>query len=125
VGGTAQRTGRILVVDDDPELRRMLTFALADEGYDVRGVPNGRAALELLEGWLPNVIVLDLMMPDLDGWAFRTEQLATPAVADVPVIVLTAARDVQAQVLGSVAIVLKPFNLEQLLETVTDVVGSR
>jgi DNA-binding response OmpR family regulator len=125
VGGTAQRTGRILVVDDDPELRRMLTFALADEGYDVRGVPNGRAALELLEGWLPNVIVLDLMMPDLDGWAFRTEQLATPAVADVPVIVLTAARDVQAQVLGSVAILPKPFNLEQLLETVTDVVGSR
>jgi CheY-like chemotaxis protein len=63
------------------------------------------------------------MMPDLDGWAFRAEQLATPALADVPVIVLSAARNRQAEALGSAAVVPKLFHLERLLNTVTNIVG--
>jgi CheY-like chemotaxis protein len=113
-GGTA----RILVVDDDPDLRRVLTLALADDGYDVRAVHDGRVALELLETWQPQVILLDLMMPELDGWAFRAQQLASPASADVPVVILTAARGVQLDALRPAAVVPKPFNLQVLLDTV-------
>jgi DNA-binding response OmpR family regulator len=112
---------RILVVDDDQDLRRMVALALADEGYEVRAVPDGRAALALLETWRPRVIVLDLMMPVLDGWGFRARQLATPGAADVPVIVLSAARDLRVEVLRPAAVVPKPFNLESFLETVADV----
>jgi DNA-binding response OmpR family regulator len=72
--------------------------------------------------WVPHVIVLDLMMPDLDGWAFRAEQLATPGAVDIPVIVLSAARDVQAEVLEPAVFVPKPFNLEQLLAKVKEIV---
>lgn len=123
MGKSREPAARVLVVDDDPDLRQLLTIALADEGYDVRAAPNGRAALDLLEAWQPRLIVLDLMMPELDGWAFRAEQLATPGAADVPVIVLSAAREVKPEVLRPAAFVPKPFNLEQLLDTVTAVVG--
>jgi CheY-like chemotaxis protein len=123
VGAPHRRAARVLVVDDDPGLRGLLTTVLEDEGYDVRAAANGRAALDLLEAWLPRVIVLDLMMPELDGWAFRVAQLTTPGAAQVPVIVLSAAREVQTEVLKPAAFVPKPFNLEQLLDTVTDVVG--
>ena len=112
---------RILVVDDDQDLRRMLALALADEGYDVRAAADGRAALALLATWQPRVIVLDLMMPVLDGWGFRARQLATPGAADVPVIVLSAARDLRVEVLRPAAVVPKPFNLESFLETVANV----
>jgi CheY-like chemotaxis protein len=109
---------RILVVDDDPDLRRVLTLALADEGYDVRAVPDGQEALDLLEAWRPRVILLDLMMPGGDGWTFRARQLATPAAEDIPVIVLSAARDVAVDALKPAAFVPKPFNLDQLLDTI-------
>jgi CheY-like chemotaxis protein len=123
VGTLRQPAARVLIVDDDPDLRRLLTLALAEEGYDVRAAPNGRAALDLLAAWRPRLIVLDLMMPELDGWAFRAEQLATPGAADVPVILLSASLEVSPEGLRPAAFVPKPFNLEQLLDTVNDVVG--
>jgi DNA-binding response OmpR family regulator len=120
VSASPNAVARILVVDDDTDLRRMLTLALTDEGYAVRAVENGRAALDMLETWRPRVILLDLMMPDEDGWAFRAQQLATPGVADVPVVILSAARDVPVDSLRPAAFVPKPFNLEQLLTTVAN-----
>ena len=115
-----ERAARVLVVDDDPDLRRVLTLALTDEGYDVRAVPDGREALDLLEAWRPRVILLDLMMPDVDGWSFRARQLATPGAEDVPVVILSAARDVRIEALRPAAVVPKPFDLELLLATVAD-----
>jgi CheY-like chemotaxis protein len=120
VTASGRGPARILVVDDDPELRRVLALAFADEGYEVRTAPNGREALEALGAWRPGVIVLDLMMPEVDGWAFRARQLATPGAADVPVVVLSAARDVRTAALRPAAVVPKPFNLEQLLAAVAD-----
>jgi CheY-like chemotaxis protein len=111
---------RVLVVDDDSELRRVLALALADEGYDVRAAPDGWAALELLEAWRPRVILLDLMMPGMDGWAFRARQLATPVAAEVPVIVLSADRDVRVEALRPAAFLPKPFNLQALLDAVAE-----
>ena len=108
----------VLVIDDDQDLRRVLMLALTDEGYTVRAAPNGRDALALLESWRPDVILLDLMMPEMDGCTFRARQLATPGSEDVPVIVLSAARETKAEALRPAAIVAKPFNLPDLLDTV-------
>lgn len=117
---------RVLVVDDDISIQGFLAEALADEGYDVRTAANGREALATLRAWRPSVILLDLMMPDMDGWVFRAEQRAMPAVADVPVIVLSATRDLTAKArdLEPAQIFAKPFDLDALLETIDAFAGA-
>jgi CheY-like chemotaxis protein len=82
----------ILLVDDDDGLRTALAEYLADVGgYQVTPVTNGREALDHLKaGGRPCVILLDLMMPVMDGWEFRDAQRADPALADIPVLVITA-----------------------------------
>src|SRR4051794_23983356 len=91
------RERRVLVVDDDVSIRGFLAEALRDEGYEVQTAGNGHDALALLREWRPDLILLDLMMPVMDGWAFRTEQRLIPNMADVPVIVLSATRDLPAK----------------------------
>lgn len=115
--------GYILVVDDDAAIREALEAVLEDEGYQVRGVANGREALALLraDAGTPALILLDLMMPVMSGWAFRAEQQDDPALASIPVVILSADRDVAAkaaalQVADSLA---KPVNLTHLLTTVS------
>jgi CheY-like chemotaxis protein len=117
---------RVLVVDDDTILRTVLCELLADEGYEVRPANNGRNALALLDGWTPDVIVLDPMMPGMDGWAFRSAQLERRAVAHIPVIVLSATRDPRADAedLRAQVVFPKPFELPRLLDSVRQIVGS-
>jgi CheY-like chemotaxis protein len=116
---------RVLVVDDDPSIQGFLAEALVDEGYRVRTAANGREALAILGEWRPDLILLDLMMPEMDGWAFRGEQRAMPAVSDVPVIVLSATRELAARTrdLEPVQVVPKPFDLEALLGTIDQLTG--
>jgi len=116
-------SGRILVVDDDALIRDTLAIALGDEGYQVRVAPDGRAALNAIGIWRPDLIVLDLMMPVMDGAAFRTAQRALSATAQIPVIVLSAAHEVQsrAAVLEPAAIFTKPFDLGALLDAIASV----
>jgi CheY-like chemotaxis protein len=111
---------RVLVVDDDPSIQGFLAEALSDEGYDVRAAANGREALTIVREWRPDLILLDLMMPEMDGWAFRAEQRAMPGVSDVPVIVLSATRDLatKARDLEPAQVFAKPFDLEALLGTI-------
>ena len=111
------------MVEDDPAIRAALTDALEDEGYDVETAANGRLALERLRtGPLPSAIVLDLMMPVMDGWDFRHAQLQDPRLRSIPVVVVTAAgfsiETVRTQ-FGDVALVPKPvefFDLVSALE---------
>ena len=112
----------VLVVDDDPSIQGFLAEALADEGYAVRTAGDGRRALDVLDGWRPDLILLDLMMPELDGWAFRDEQRRRPAVAAIPVIVLSATRDLEAraQALAPARVFSKPFDLNALLAAVEE-----
>ena len=116
---------RVLVVDDDPSIQGFLAEALTDEGYGVRTAGNGREALAVLQEWLPDLILLDLMMTEMDGWAFRSEQRTLAAVADVPVIVLSATRDLAAKAKGLDAahIFAKPFDVEALLGTIERLTG--
>lgn len=86
----------------------------------MRTAANGREALDVLEQWRPSVIVLDLMMPVMDGWDFRAEQLRRATIADVPVILLSGARDVRtsAEQLSAWLAIPKPFDLDVLLAAV-------
>jgi len=92
---------RVLVVDDDTEIRDSLMEVLRDHGYEVLGASNGRDALDKLQGAgesLPCMIFLDLMMPVMDGAAFREEQLRQPELAAIPVVVISAYRDLADKV---------------------------
>src|SRR5947207_15447872 len=81
----------ILIVEDDFDIREALTQILEDEGFQVRCASNGREALEVAtSGPAPRLILLDLMMPVMNGWQFRAEQLKDPRLAEVPVLVISA-----------------------------------
>src|SRR4051794_9814888 len=81
----------VLIVEDDEDLREMMAQMLNIEGFSTATASNGREALDYLHSTRrPNVILLDLMMPVMDGWEFRRQQQADPQIAPVPVIVLSA-----------------------------------
>jgi CheY-like chemotaxis protein len=80
----------ILIVEDEHDIRTVLTEILEDEGYSVASVPNGLDALAFLQQQHPRLILLDLGMPVMTGWEFRERQRRDPALADIPVIVMSA-----------------------------------
>lgn len=116
---------RVLVVEDDADIREALVETLGDAGFEVDGASNGRAALE----WLrrapspPAVILLDRRMPILDGAGFREEQLRNPAWASIPVVLLSA--DPSEISLSGVAVVTKPVLPEVLVDVVLRAAAAR
>jgi CheY-like chemotaxis protein len=109
----------VLIVEDDADLREMMAQLLTLEGFRAETVANGRDALEYLRrGDRPEIILLDLMMPVMDGWEFRRRQRADPAVADVPVVVLSALDATRATDLNETAFLKKPLDFERLLQLV-------
>jgi CheY-like chemotaxis protein len=97
----------------------MMAQLLSLEGYRAETAPNGRDALRYLEcGDRPDVILLDLMMPVMDGWEFRRRQVADPTIATVPVVVLSAVDPARAGDLGGAAFLKKPLDFDQLLALV-------
>jgi CheY-like chemotaxis protein len=120
-----QQNHSVLIVDDDSAVRTALKELFETEGYTVVMAANGRAALNRLkEGFRPGVVLLDLMMPVMDGWDFRTQQLQEPALRDIPVFILTAAgfsdETISAQ-FGKIPFVPKPPPHDLLLQLVKDV----
>lgn len=107
----------ILVIEDDQAIRDLLVDVLTDEGYHVRAAGDGEEALALLERWQPALIILDQLMPRMDGAAFRAVQQTRTELATIPTILLSAARDLteQAAALDVTATMPKPFNLDELL----------
>jgi len=112
---------RILVVEDDQAIREILRIALTDECYDVMVAPNGNEALELLQGWTPHLIILDMMMPLMDGVTFRRRQRELNLAPEARLIVLSASRTAipQSLELGADLSVAKPFELDELLDVVS------
>jgi CheY-like chemotaxis protein len=108
----------ILVIDDSAPIRESLREILTDRGYLVRAAGDGRSALKQLRALpvKPDLILLDLMMPGMDGWEFREEQLRDPQLASIPVIIMTADPKLWS---GSAAgVIVKPFSVDALLEAI-------
>ena len=109
----------ILVVEDDPDTRRAMRIVLEGEGYRVDGAANGQEALDFLrQDGKPCVILLDLMMPVMDGWRFREEQSQDPNLAEIPVVVVSADGNVpqKASALGAAGYIQKPAEIDLLLQ---------
>jgi CheY-like chemotaxis protein len=86
---------RILLVEDDPDVRYSVTLVLQNEGYDVATAGDGREALEVLRRAAPALILLDLMMPVMDGFEFRVRQMQDPELARIPVIIFSGGSDLE------------------------------
>src|SRR5512141_2591733 len=121
MGPMQPRRGDVMVVEDDHAIRETLRELLEDEGYHVTPAANGAEALAHLRAdGVPGLILLDLMMPVMDGWEFRIALQRDPRLADIPVIVLSA-DDAVAQKAGAMRVqgyLSKPFELDRLLRTV-------
>jgi CheY-like chemotaxis protein len=114
-------TPDILVIEDDDDLRRVLADSLRLEGYGVAEAAHGRVAVDYLESReLPRVILLDLMMPVMNGWEFRDAQARDPRLASIPVVVITADNSAvhQAARAGVAGCLLKPLEFPELLSYV-------
>ena len=110
----------IFIVEDDVDTREMLGKFLELEGYRVETASNGRQALDRLsEGLKACVIVLDLMMPVMDGWQFRREQVQHAALKSIPVIVVSAAGRDRLEKIEANGYLSKPIDLEELLKQIT------
>ena len=113
---------KVMVVEDDVEIREALIEILEEHGCDVVGAANGALALAHLRSTsaLPCLILLDLMMPVMDGQAFREAQVQDPLLADIPVVVISAYRDVQAQAaqLNAATYIRKPPRIEELVSAI-------
>ncbi|MEG3858003.1 hybrid sensor histidine kinase/response regulator [Microcoleus sp. herbarium12] len=118
---TLPKTNRanILVVDDTPENLRLLAGILSEKGYQVRPVPNGKLALSAAQKMPPDLVLLDIMMPEMDGYQVCQQLKDFEATKDIPVIFISAINDVMDKVkafaVGGVDFITKPFQVEEVL----------
>lgn len=122
----SQPSTDLLLVEDDPETRDATIDVLQAVGYRVQSAVDGRDAL----AWLaanesPRLIILDLMMPVMNGWQFRSAQLANPAIAAIPVMLVSAGQSLEhdAKELRAAAAVAKPVDLGVMLDKIRALVG--
>ena len=109
----------VLAVDDDPNILELVTLVLEDAGYEVRTASNGCEGLEAIEHGLPDLILLDVSMPVMDGCSFARE-FRVLHDSEIPIVLLTAAPDAKAiaREIGAAGVVRKPFDFDALLSTV-------
>jgi two-component system response regulator MprA len=125
----SNKRAHILVVDDDQDIRETMMEILEESGFDVSGASDGRQALQLLstDRPAPDLILLDLMMPNMNGFQFREEQLKNPAHASIPVAVLTAdggARE-KSEKINASGFLRKPLKIQPLLDLVNRILEAR
>jgi CheY-like chemotaxis protein len=106
---------RVLVVEDDDDIRSALAELLESEGYEVTSAADGRQGIERALARPPDVILLDLMMPVMNGWEFREEQKRDPTIAGVPVVVVSA---VSRASIDASEVIAKPFSIDDVLAAV-------
>ncbi len=108
------RERRVLVIEDDPMAREVLSAILEEEGYTVAAAADGTSALGKLREHLANVIILDMAMPGMNGWAFLAAKAQVPSAAAIPVVVVSASAPPRST-RGIVAWLEKPFVFDTLL----------
>lgn len=115
---TVSTAKTVLIVDDDVDIRDVLSMFLEEEGYTVATAPNGRAALIYLrEHPDVSVILLDLMMPIMTGFQFREAQKLDPLIATIPVVIMTARGALEPGAIDACDILPKPLPFEMLIES--------
>ena len=119
---TEEYKGNILIVDDTPENLQVLSATLLERGYKVRGVINGKMAIRAAISGSPDLILLDIKMPDMDGYEVCTQLKAEPQTSEIPVIFISALDEVLDKVkafkIGGVDYITKPFQVEEVLARV-------
>ncbi|PYM57066.1 MAG: response regulator [Candidatus Rokuibacteriota bacterium] len=119
----------VLVADDEPVIRDLVCDILHESGYRTLPASNGKEAIDLAQRHLPSLIVLDLMMPAMDGYTTMTRLRRDPGTARIPVIVITGHSDPSyrslSEGIGATAHVTKPFSARGLVETVRRALGER
>ena len=121
-------THRVVCIEDEPEMIDLVKLILSRKGYQVTGAMGGREGLEVIAREKPHVVLLDLMMPDMDGWEVYQKMKADEAMKSIPVIVVTAKAQSIDKVLGlHIAkvddYITKPFGPQDLLESVEKVIA--
>ena len=116
---------RVLIVDDEPHIVKLLELKFKLAGYEVLAAASGQEGLKLARTKEPNLIILDIMMPDLDGFAVAQQLKADPTTQAIPIVFLSArtteADEAQGMSLGAAAYVRKPFRPSQLLSLVKEI----
>ncbi|MEP6894458.1 MAG: response regulator, partial [Chloroflexota bacterium] len=120
------KSGYLLIVEDDPDIRKLLDTTLTFKGYRVVTAPNGRDALDVMQKELPSIVIADIMMPHLDGFGLIHRLRINPETRNIPVIFITATyvapEDKEfALNIGATRFIQKPVDLEMFLKTVADV----
>jgi two-component system, chemotaxis family, chemotaxis protein CheY len=114
-------SARVLVVDDDDSIRQIVRIFLTDEGYEVLAAAHGKAALDVLDDFAPDLILLDLRMPVMDGWEFARCYRERPR-PHAPIVAFVAALNAEqdSAEVGADAVLSKPFDLDELARAVSD-----
>ena len=121
---------RILCIEDEAEMIDLIRLILGRRGYDVHGAPGGVEGIKQVKETIPDLVLLDLMMPDMDGWEVYQQMKADPALRDIPVIVVTAKAQNIDKVLGlHIAkvddYIAKPFSPQELMDSVDKVFNKK
>jgi CheY-like chemotaxis protein len=114
---------RVLVVDDEPFIQQLIGEVLQDEGYRVLFASTGRSTLQLLETEQPDLVLLDVMMPDGDGHTVLAAMQSLPHLRDIPVVIVSTGISRRKREQVATSYIDKPFTLEQLLAAVINTIG--
>jgi DNA-binding response OmpR family regulator len=113
----------ILIVEDDPDTRLLYQVALTFEGYDVASAGDGVEALVLMEQRLPDLVVLDLGLPRLDGWSVQQEIAASAVMRQIPIVIATGL-EIDPDALDVACVLRKPITMQKLVDIVRRCLGS-
>ncbi|MDI6891614.1 MAG: response regulator [Actinomycetota bacterium] len=120
---------RILVVDDEPDIVALIRLKLMREGFEVVEAHNGEAAIKMVASSKPDLIILDIMMPGMNGWEVNERLKANPEYRDIPVIMLTALNEFDEQFkslwAGVRDYITKPFDFDELVSSVRKVLSEK
>lgn len=111
---------KILIVEDDISIRELLVEILEDQGYQVSSSVNGSEGIKAIESSLPDLILMDVMMPVMDGYQFRKELMLNPEWSHIPIVAMSAQEQTRKKLVdhGITNFINKPFELDHLIETV-------